>query len=755
MSALPSIILYLSSMVISAALAIYGWRRRTIEAGPFSLLMGAVALWSLCHTLSVASPTLGQALFWAQVQYAGIVAVGPAWLMFALAHARRWERATGLILLLLIVPPLLTYAAVLTNGWHGLWWTQIAPDPTRPFVAIAVTRGPLFWLHFTYSYACVALGLAIFVYSSLEAQVIYRSQARLVVIGALFPIVGNIAYLLGVQVRLIDDPTPFLFSASGAFMFFATRHYQLLDLTPIAQQEIFDEMPDGMVVVDRRGLIVAINPPAARLLGGPAGAWVGQTLDAIGDRSVLARALQQLFAEPARAAQLAATHTLDTGTHMVEARLRQIAGRRARAGALVLLRDVTSRAQLEQKLERQLTELTLVNQIATVANAAIERDDLLRTIAGAIVRTIAWDRVMIGVLQPDGATLRVTVDDAPHAIEGFAGTLATEPAYAIIFETMRAGAPRLLRATDRELHDTAMGAAMVAFGLQTMLLVPLRHGGVALGVLGIGHIAAQTVGPEDLRLYETVGTLISDAITRANLYEAANAASTLKSAFLATVSHELRTPLTSIIGYAEMLDQGVFGAVAERMLEPLDHIRSSGQMLLQLINDLLDFSKIEAGHLNIDLYPVDVSTVVRSVVGTLQPQITARNLRLEIDLAPDLPLVYANSGRLEQVLTNLMANAIKFTERGSIRVRTRHSDDRVRIVVEDSGIGIAPEQLGQIFEPFHQIDNPLTRRFGGTGLGLAIARRLIELMDGTLTAESTPGAGSTFMCELPAVPVHA
>ena len=137
MSALPSISLYLIPTLSSLALAIYGWQRRTLEAQPFSWLMAAVAFWSLCHTLSVASTTPEQALIWAQIQYAGIVAVGPCWLLFALAYAKRWQYVTRLALALLIIPPALAYAAVLTNGWHHLWWSAIRPDPSRPFVASA------------------------------------------------------------------------------------------------------------------------------------------------------------------------------------------------------------------------------------------------------------------------------------------------------------------------------------------------------------------------------------------------------------------------------------------------------------------------------------------------------------------------------------------------------------------------------------------------------------------------------------------
>jgi signal transduction histidine kinase len=293
---------------------------------------------------------------------------------------------------------------------------------------------------------------------------------------------------------------------------------------------------------------------------------------------------------------------------------------------------------------------------------------------------------------------------------------------------------------------------MRQFKLETMLFVPLLQHGEPLGILFVGLASAQSIAGEDLRLYETVGQLIGDAITRARLYEAAHAASTLKSAFLATVSHELRTPLTSIIGYTDMLQNNIFGQLPTFASEPLDHIRHSGQALLRMINDILDFSKMEAGHLNVEIYPVDLPSVVRSVVGALQPQIHQRGLALTLALSDDLPLVYANSTRLEQVLTNLLANAIKFTDEGTITVCAQAREDRVRLSVQDTGIGIAAEEQPQLFQAFHQIDNRLTRRYGGTGLGLAISRRLLELMDATLTLESTPGAGSTFSCELRVAP---
>jgi signal transduction histidine kinase len=170
--------------------------------------------------------------------------------------------------------------------------------------------------------------------------------------------------------------------------------------------------------------------------------------------------------------------------------------------------------------------------------------------------------------------------------------------------------------------------------------------------------------------------------------------------------------------------------------------------LLRLINDILDFSKMEAGRFTIDLYPVDLPTVIQAVVGAMQPQIHERGLALNLDLIHESPLVYANSERLEQVLTNLLSNAIKFTDHGSITVRTTCDGEHMRFSVQDTGIGIAPEQQSLLFQEFRQIESEHTRRFRGTGLGLAISRRLMELMGGALSVESIPGAGSTFHCDV-------
>jgi PAS domain S-box-containing protein len=750
MSVIPSVILYLIPAVTSTVLAVYGWRRRGADgASQLSLLMSAVAFWSICHTLSIASTTLEGALFWAQVQYGGIVLVGPSWLLFALAYASQSHRVSRAARLALLLAAALTLAAVLTNSWHQLWWPSVGPDTSRAFLSLAITRGPLFWLHTIFSYACILAGLGLSVHAMLESQLVYRNQARLVVIGALFPIIGNIAHLLGLQTRAVDDPTPFLFSASGLVIFYATRRFHLLDLAPIAQHEIFESMPDGVIVLDRRGLVAAINAAACRLLDIQPSTWIGRAARELTGHAALAAELRAVLAEQPTNDPRTISYPGNDGPRVVEVRLRQMgAGGRGRAGALLLLRDVTERAAIELALDRRLAELTLLNRIGRAANAAAQTDDLLRMITREIIHTMAWDRVIVCTLQPDDKTLRITIDDSPHDLPSFEGSYLAMPDSALFLRLLAAGEPQALNVSDPLLQGTEAVDVMRRFAIQTMLFTPLQHQRRPLGILLVGLASAQAIAPAELRLYETVGQLLSDAITRAQLYEAAHAASNLKSAFLATVSHELRTPLTSIIGYADMLDHDIFGELPDFALEPLDHIRRSGQALLRMINDVLDFSKMEAGHFSIDLYPVDLSTVIYSVAGAMRPQVHERGLTLSIELPEELPLVQANSTRLSQVLTNLLANAVKFTDQGLITIRAEVLEHHVRVSVEDTGIGIAPDDQRELFQPFQQVDNQLTRRYGGTGLGLAISRRLLELMDATLTVESAAGAGATFSCQL-------
>jgi signal transduction histidine kinase len=168
-----------------------------------------------------------------------------------------------------------------------------------------------------------------------------------------------------------------------------------------------------------------------------------------------------------------------------------------------------------------------------------------------------------------------------------------------------------------------------------------------------------------------------------------------------------------------------------------------------LINDILDVAKLKAGRFTIECAPVDITAVIRDVASAIEPLIYERGLVLKLDLAEDVPLVYGQRERLAQVLTNLLANAIKFTDQGTITVRTVHEGQRVRFSVIDTGVGIAAAQQRAIFEEFRQLKNPQQSRAPGTGLGLPISRHLMELMGGTLTVESTPGVGSTFSGVVP------
>ncbi len=232
----------------------------------------------------------------------------------------------------------------------------------------------------------------------------------------------------------------------------------------------------------------------------------------------------------------------------------------------------------------------------------------------------------------------------------------------------------------------------------------------------------------------------------------AQAASAAKSEFLAHMSHEIRTPLNAVLGLVQVMEKSPLTPAQRELTE---RIRAAGRSLLLLLNDILDFSKIEAGQLQLEARPFVLAPLLDQLDALLGATARAKGLGFAIDAAP-LPsgALVGDPLRLEQVLTNLIGNAVKFTDAGEVRlsIRTLDADDgtaRLRFAVTDTGIGIAPEIVPQLFAAFNQADSGISRRFGGSGLGLAISKRLVELMGGTIGVDSQAGAGSTFWCELP------
>jgi signal transduction histidine kinase len=226
-------------------------------------------------------------------------------------------------------------------------------------------------------------------------------------------------------------------------------------------------------------------------------------------------------------------------------------------------------------------------------------------------------------------------------------------------------------------------------------------------------------------------------------------ASEHKSQFVANMSHELRTPLNAVLGYSELLADGLYGSIPQKGLDVLERIQANGKHLLSLINDVLDISKIEAGQLTLALDDYSVEAIVQSVVAATGSLAQAKGIEVKTSVPNDLPMGRGDERRLTQVLLNLVSNAIKFTDTGEVEVRVQAVNGEFNIMVCDTGPGIALKDQATIFEQFQQIDNTSTRKKGGTGLGLSISRQLVGMHGGRIDLDSTLGVGSTFNIVVP------
>jgi signal transduction histidine kinase len=424
-----------------------------------------------------------------------------------------------------------------------------------------------------------------------------------------------------------------------------------------------------------------------------------------------------------------------------------------------LFEEVQARTR---ELARSVAELRALGEVSRAVSSTLKLETVLETIVGCAVQLSASDSGIVYEFDEGAETFQAR---GSHRIT--AEHLAIIRAEPIRFGEGAVGRAGAIRepvqvadiADERQFVAPQTRALLVREGLRSLLAIPIVREQRILGGLVILRRELGAFSPEIVATLQTFAAQSVLAIQNARLFSEIEdksrqlaLASQHKSQFVSSVSHELRTPLNAIIGLTEMMVKNAARFGTEKAQEPLQRVNRAGTHLLGLINQVLDLSKIEAGKLELNPQTVQLTPLIKEVIGTAGQLAEQNKNRLVVEAQENLGALTVDPMRLRQILLNLLSNACKFTKAGEVKLAARkvsNGSKFVEFAVSDTGIGMTAEQQAKLFEEFSQADATTAQRFGGTGLGLAITRKLARMMGGDVTVASEPGKGSMFTVRLP------